>query len=95
MNYYINTIQQTQKFIKFEIMKLIMIESDEKGIWYFTGIRECADFLGVTYTAIRYWLQGVNKSCKGWTHIEEIESDDVLSRFINPSRAKYVEIYGE
>ena len=24
-----------------------------------------------------------------------IESDDVLSRYINPSREKYIEIYGE
>lgn len=76
-------------------MKLLMIESDEKGIWYFTGLQECADFLGVSYNTMRMWNKGVTKTCKGFTSLEWIESDDVLSRYINPSRAKYIEIYGE
>lgn len=76
-------------------MKLLMIESDEKGIWYFTSIAECARFLNVSNAAVKYFSTGANKTCRGFTHAEWIESDDVLSRFINPSRAKYIEIYGE
>ena len=30
-------------------MRLLMIESDEKGIWYFTGLQECANFLNVQH----------------------------------------------
>jgi hypothetical protein len=41
------------------------------------------------------WNKGVTKTCKGFTSIEWIESDDVLSRYINPSREKYIERYGE
>lgn len=75
-------------------MKLLMIESDAKGIWYFTGKQECADFLGVSYNAITLWLKGLNKTCRGFKYIEWIESGDVLSRYINPSREKYLELYG-
>ena len=74
-------------------MKLLMIESDAKGIWYFTGKQECADFLGVSYNAITLWLKGLNKTCRGFKSIEWIESGDVLSRYINPSRETYVKLY--
>ena len=75
-------------------MKLLMIESDDKGIWYFTGKQECSDFLGVSYNAIKLWLKGFNKTCRGFKSTEWTDSDDVLSRYINPSREKYVELYG-
>lgn len=92
--YYYYT-QLNIKIYKTEIMRLLMIESYEKGIWYFTGIQECANFLDVSYNAINYWLKGVSKTCRGFESIEWIESDDVISRYINPSRAKYIEIYGK
>ena len=76
-------------------MKLLMIESDEKGIWYFTGLQECANFLNVSYNTMRLWNLGVTKSCRGFKSIKWIESGDVLSRYINPSREKYLELYGE
>ena len=75
-------------------MKLLMIESDEKGIWYFTGLQDCADFLGVSYNTVRLWNIGVTKTCRGFTSLEWIESGDVLSRYINPSRKTYIEKYG-
>ena len=53
-------------------MKLLMIESDAKGIWYSTGKQECADFLGVSYNAITLWLKGLNKTCRGFKSIEWI-----------------------
>ena len=76
-------------------MRLLMIESDAKGIWYFTSIQDCADFLDVTYQAIHYWIRGVNKTCKGFTSIEWIEDDNIITRFINPSRQTYIECYVE
>ena len=76
-------------------MRLLMIESDEKGTWYFTGLQECANFLNVSYNTMRLWNLGVTKTCRGFKSIEWIESGDVLSRYINPSREKYVELYGE
>ena len=76
-------------------MKLLMIESDEKGKWYFTGLQECANFLTVSYNTMRLWKLGVTKTCRGFKSIEWIESGDVLSRYINPSREKYIELYGE
>lgn len=93
--FYVFNIQPTQKFIKIEIMRLLMIESYEKGIWYFTGIQECANFLDVSYNAVNYWLKGMSKTCRGFESIEWIESDDVISRYINPSRKTYIETYGK
>ena len=75
-------------------MKLLMIESDAKGIWYFTGKQECADFLGVSYNAITLWLKGLNKTCRGFKAIEQNESGDVLSRYIKKKKKKYIELYG-
>lgn len=76
-------------------MRLLMIESDAKGIWYFTSIQDCADFLDVTYQAVYYWAKGIYKNCKGFTSIEWIEDDNIISRFINPSRQRYIETYGD
>jgi hypothetical protein len=76
-------------------MRLLMIESDAKGIWYFTGLQECADFLKVSYNTIRMWNKGVTKTCRGFTSIEWIEDDNIISRFINPSRQRYIETYGD
>lgn len=76
-------------------MRLLMIESDEKGIWYFTTIKDCADFLDVTTNAVRYWVAGVCPTCKGFTHREWIEDDNIISAFINPTREKYITLYGE
>ena len=72
-----------------------MIESDAKGIWYFTGLQECADFLKVSYNTIRMGNKGVTKTCRGFTSIEWIEDDNIISRFINPSRQRYIETYGD
>ena len=64
-------------------MKLLMIESKDKGTWYFTGIQQCADFLDVSYNAVNYWLKGVAKTCKGFNHFEWVDSFDVFHVHIN------------
>ena len=73
-------------------MKLLMIESDEKGIWYFTGLQECANFLNVSYNTMRLWNLGVTKKCKKYKTIKSIERADVLRRYTNPRREKYIEL---
>ena len=57
--------------------------------------KNAADQIRVSYNAITLWQKGVNKTCRGFKSIEWIESGDVLSRYINPSREKYLELYGE
>ena len=42
---------------------------------------------------MRLWNLGVTKTCRGFKSIKWIESGDVLSRYINPSREKYIELY--
>lgn len=69
-------------------MRLLKIEKDEQTRWYFTGIQECANYLNVSYNAINFWLKGVTKTCKGFRHIEWIESGDILSRYINPNKQR-------
>lgn len=65
-------------------MKLYKIENEELGIWYFTSKAKIAKFIdtSLNYIALRI---GLEKPCKGWM-IEEIDSDDVLSKYINPKR---------
>ncbi len=65
-------------------MKLIKIEHDEQGIWYFSNKSKAAKYIGTSGIYIDYGLK-TGKKCKGWT-IEEIESDDILSRYINPEK---------
>ena len=68
-------------------MKLFMIDHEEHGVWYFTSKSRAAKYLETSPVYIDYCIK-LGKTCKGWK-IEEIESGDILSRYINPER-KYV-----
>lgn len=68
-------------------MKLIMLEHPEHGIWYFTNKAKVADFIGTSFINVLILLEGFYKRCDGWT-AQWIESDDILSRYINPDRKK-------
>lgn len=68
-------------------MKLIMMEHPEHGIWYFTNTTKAANFIGAPFSNVRILLAGFYHRCKGWT-AQWIESDDILSRYINPDREK-------
>ena len=65
-------------------MKLFKFEHDEKGIWYFTDTAKAARFIETTQSYVDLCRKR-NKTCKGWS-IEQIEDDNIISRYINPER---------
>lgn len=64
-------------------MRLFKLEHDEKGIWYFTGTAKAAKYIDTAQSYLNQCLR-IGKTCKGWS-IEEIESDDIISKYINPT----------
>ena len=73
-----------KNILKFTTMKLIMAEHQQKGIWYFSTLRKCAAYIGAADSNVRSAITKKWK-CSGWS-IEEIESDDILSKYIDPER---------
>ena len=68
-------------------MKLIKIknsENQEKGVWYFSSLRKCARYIGAADSNLRAAINKKRK-CGGWD-VEEIESDEILSKYIDPER---------
>lgn len=65
-------------------MKLIKAENDVKGIWYFTTIRKCAAYIGAADSNLVTALKTKYK-CHGWS-VEKIESDEIISKYIDPER---------
>ena len=63
-------------------MKLIKIENDEKGIWYFSTLRKCAAYISAADSNVRNAIKNKRK-CRGWD-IEEIKSDEIISKYIDP-----------
>ena len=68
-------------------MKLFKLENSEKVIWYFTNTAKASKFLDTAQSYLDACRKN-NKTCKGWS-IEEIEDDNILSKYINPER-KYI-----
>ena len=73
-------------------MDLIKIENEEKGIFYFTSYGKAGQFLDVHSNAIRNACHGACK-VKGF-ECRWIESDDILSRYIDNSREDYLTLFG-
>ena len=73
-------------------MDLIKIENEEKGIFYFTTYGKAGRFLDVHPNAIRNACHGTCK-VKGF-ECRWIESDDILSRYIDNSREDYLTLFG-
>lgn len=72
-------------------MKLIKATNESKGlIWYFTTINKAAMYISTSPSNVNRVLGDEEKLVKGWK-IEEIESDYILSKFINPERNKVIE----
>lgn len=65
-------------------MKLFKVEHKEEGTWYFTTKAKAARYIGTSPVYFEYCLQ-TKKTCKEWK-VEEIESGDILSRYINPEK---------
>jgi len=65
-------------------MKLLKSEHKENGTWYFTNINRAAKYIGVAANYLTYTL-GAHRPCKGWS-LEWVESDDILSKYINPEK---------
>lgn len=65
-------------------MKLFKLENPEKGIWYFTNTAKASKYLDTAQSYLDTCRKN-NKTCKGWS-IEEIEDDNILSKYINPER---------
>lgn len=65
-------------------MKLFKFEHDEKGIWYFTDTAKGAKYIETTQSYVDLCRKRKSR-CKGWT-IEQIEDDNIISRYINPER---------
>lgn len=68
-------------------MKLIKVEHKEKGTWYFTTKAKAVRYINTSPNYLDHCLI-VDKQCKGWD-VDVIESDDVLSKYIDPER-KYI-----
>lgn len=64
-------------------MELIKIESKKGGIWYFTRIVDLTEFLCSCYQTMTSAI--ARGYYKEWS-IEQIDSDDVLTKFINPNK---------
>ena len=63
--------------------KLIMVEHDKHGIWYFSKPSYVARAIGTTYGYLHKKLKDGSCTLKGW-HIEEIEdSGDIISMYID------------
>ena len=65
-------------------MRLFKIENHDEVIWYFTTKAKIAKYIGSSPTYVDICLK-LGKRCKDWS-IEEIESGDVLSIYIDPER---------
>lgn len=66
-------------------MKLFLAEHPEKGIWYFSTQAKCAHYIGTHPTSVQKVIRGEMSHTRGW-HIEEIEDDNIISKFIDPKR---------
>ena len=63
--------------------KLIMIEYDKHGIYYFTSQSKAARCLNTTYAYLHNKLKDGKCKLKGWT-IEEIDdTGDIISMYID------------
>lgn len=66
-------------------MKLIKIKNSENDeAWYFSSLRKCARYIGAADSNLRMAINKKRK-CGGWD-VEEIESDEILSKYIDPER---------
>jgi len=65
-------------------MKLIMIDHDEHGVWYFTTKAKAAKYIETSPSYLDLCIK-LKRPCKDWT-IEEIESDDVICKYIDPDK---------
>lgn len=65
--------------------KLVRIEHEEKGVWYFNSYNQAARFIGCTLVAVRSTYLGHIKKVKGWS-VDLVEDDgSILRYFINPN----------
>ncbi len=63
--------------------KLIMVEHDKHGIWYFSTQSKVARALDTTYAYLHSKMKDGSCTLKGW-HIEEIDdSGDIISMYID------------
>ena len=69
-------------------MQLIKLEN-ENSVWYFTSLTKAASFLGTCPANVGRVVNGNSPSAKvrGW-NAEMIESDEILSYYIDPSQEK-------
>lgn len=63
-------------------MRLLKIEKTGEETLYFSTLTKCANYIGSSVSNVRSTLHGLCKQCKGY-EIEWIESDDVLSKYID------------
>ena len=69
-------------------MQLIKLEN-ENSVWYFTSLTKAASFLGTCPANVGRVINGNSPTAKvrGW-NAEMIESDEILSYYIDPSQEK-------
>ena len=65
-------------------MKLIKIENEQNEPLYFSSLRKCAKYIGAADSNIKLAIKK-NRKCNGWD-VEEIESDEILSKYIDQER---------
>lgn len=64
-------------------MRLIKAEHNENGIWYFSNIRKCAQYIGAGDPNVNISLNKTHRPVKGW-NLEWIEAYDIICKYIDP-----------
>ena len=62
-------------------MRLLRIKKENERELYFSSLTKCANYIGTAVSNVRISVAGICK-CKGYT-VEWIESDDILSKYID------------
>ena len=65
-------------------MKLFLLDNDVEGVWYFTDTAKAARYIETSQSYLDL-CRKLGRRCKGWS-IEEIDDDNVISRYINPKK---------
>ena len=62
--------------------KLLKIEHEDLGVWYFTSAGSCAKVLGIQQTTLNHHLKR-NGNYKDWK-FEWIDGSEIQYKYINP-----------
>jgi hypothetical protein len=67
--------------------KLLMIDHDEFGTWYFTNIAKADKWIGKPSSLLDYYLSHNKHECNGY-RFEWVDGTNVIYKYINPTQQK-------